>query len=262
MSKNDYMMCAQAITLRFGGITALEAVEVNVGHSEILAIIGPNGAGKTCLLNCLNGFYHPQEGRIFFLDREITHLKPHKRAKLGIARTFQGLQVFPGLTVIDNLLTGRHFHMKTNAIQGFLYRPWTHREEMKERRKVEEIIDFLEMKQIRHKLVGSLSYGLRKRVDLGRALAMEPRVLLMDEPMSGMNLEEKEDMARFVIDIREAEDIPIVIIEHDMQVVMDIADRIYVLNWGRLIAEGKPQEIMKNREVIKAYLGEIDQNDK
>lgn len=262
MSKNNYLMCAQGITLRFGGITALEAVEVNVGHSEILAIIGPNGAGKTCLLNCLNGFYHPQDGRISFLDREITHLKPHKRAKLGIARTFQGLQVFPGLTVIDNLLTGRHIHMKTNAIQGFLYRPWTHREEMKERRKVEEIIDFLEMKQIRHKLVGSLSYGLRKRVDLGRALAMEPKILLMDEPMTGMNLEEKEDMARFVIDIREAKDIPIVIIEHDMQVVMDIADRIYVLNWGRLIAEGKPEEIMKNREVIKAYLGSTDQNDK
>jgi len=262
MSENNYLMCAQDITLRFGGITALEAVDVNVGHSEILAIIGPNGAGKTCLLNCLNGFYHPQGGRIFFLDREITYLKPHKRAKLGIARTFQGLQVFPGLTVIDNLLTGRHIHMKTNAIQGFLYRTWTHREEVRERSKVEEIIDFLEMKQIRHKLVGLLSYGLRKRVDLGRALAMEPKVLLMDEPMTGMNLEEKEDMARFVIDIREAKDIPIVIIEHDMQVVMDIADRIYVLNWGRLIAEGTPQEITKNREVIKAYLGAADQNDK
>lgn len=256
MKENSYLMRVHDITLSFAGIVALKDVNVNVGRSEILAIIGPNGAGKTCLLNCLNGFYHPERGQIFFCDQDITNLNPHKRAKLAIARTFQGLQVFPGLSVIDNLLTGRHIHMKTNAIQGFLYRHWTHREEMRNRWKVEEIIDFLEMKHIRHKLVGSLSYGLRKRVDLGRALAMEPKVLLMDEPMTGMNLEEKEDIARFVIDIREADDIPIVIIEHDMQVVMDIADRIYVLNWGHVIAEGKPEEIKKDREVIKAYLGE------
>lgn len=257
MKENSYCMQAKDITLWFDGIQALQDVNVNVDHSEILAVIGPNGAGKTCLLNCLNGFYHPQKGQIFLQDKDITRLEPHKRARFGIARTFQGVQLFSGLSVIDNLLTGRHLHMKTNAIQGFFYRPWTHREEMDNRRKVEEIVDFLEIKHIRHKLVGSLSYGLRKRIDLGRALAMEPKVLLMDEPMAGMNLEEKEDMARFVIDIREANDIPIVIVEHDMQVVMDIADRIYVLNWGHLIAEGEPQEIKRNPEVIKAYLGEV-----
>ncbi len=250
------MIRTSGLRLRFGGVTALTDVSTRVGLSEILAVIGPNGAGKSCLLNCMNGFYHPQEGRVFFGEREITGCKPHSIARLGVARTFQGIQLFPGLSVIDNLLTGRHIFMKTNAVQGFIYRFWTHREEMNERHKVEEIIDFLEIKHIRHKLVGELSYGLRKRIDLGRALAMEPRVLLMDEPMAGMNLEEKEDMARFIIDIREAHDIPIVIVEHDMQVVMDIADRIYVLNWGNVIAEGKPVEIRKNSEVIKAYLGE------
>lgn len=256
MKENGYSIRVQDLSLWFEGVVALQDINVYVGRSEILAIIGPNGAGKTCLLNCMSGFYHPQKGEIFFDDLDITDMQTHKRAGLGIARTFQGVQLFPGLSVIGNLLTGRHLHMKTNAIQGFFYRPWTHHEEMRERRKVEEIIDFLEIKHIRHKLVGSLSYGLRKRIDLGRALAMEPKVLLMDEPMAGMNLEEKEDMARFVIDIREANDIPIVIVEHDMQVVMDIADRIYVLNWGHMIAEGTPEEIKKNPEVIKAYLGE------
>jgi len=256
MRKNTWSIRAKDLTLSFDRIDALNGVTINVASSEILAIIGPNGAGKTCLLNCLNGFYHPQRGQILLGDQEITSLRPHQRAKLGMGRTFQGVQLFPGLSVIDNLLTGRHIHMKTNALQGFFYRHWTHREEIRERRKVEEIIDFLEMKQIRHKLVGALSYGLRKRVDLGRALAMDPSVLIMDEPMAGMNLEEKEDMARFVIDIREAKNIPIVIVEHDMQVVMDIADRIYVLNWGNLIAEGKPEEIKKDPVVIEAYLGE------
>ena len=250
------MIRTSGLDLRFGGVIALADVSVNIRRSEILAVIGPNGAGKSCLLNCMNGFYHPQSGKVFFGDIEITHMKPHKIAKLGMARTFQGLQIFPGLSVIDNLLTGRHMHMKTNALQGFFYRHWTHREEMRERRRVEEIIDFLEIKHIRHAIVGALSYGLRKRIDLGRALAMEPKVLLMDEPMAGMNVEEKEDMARFVIDIREAMDIPVVIIEHDMQVVMDIADRIYVLNWGNVIAEGNPKEIKANPEVIQAYLGE------
>jgi branched-chain amino acid transport system ATP-binding protein len=256
MKKDNWLMRALDISLSFDGIMALNGVTAKVAPSEILAIIGPNGAGKTCLLNCFNGFYHPQKGHLFLGDQDITSLKPHKRAKLGIGRTFQGVQLFPGLSVIDNLLTGRHMHMRTNALQGFFYRYWTHREEMRERRKVEEIIDFLEIKNIRHKLVGSLSYGLRKRVDVGRALAMDPLILIMDEPMAGMNLEEKEDLARFVIDIREAKDIPIVIVEHDMQVVMDIADRIYVLNWGNLIAEGKPEEIKKNPAVIEAYLGE------
>ena len=256
MAGNGYLIRTTGLELRFGGVIALTDVSVNLGRSEILAIIGPNGAGKSCLLNCMNGFYHPQNGRVFFEDKDITNMKPHRIAKLGVARTFQGIQLFPGLTVIENLLTGRHIYMKTNAVQGFLYRFWTHREEMRERRMVEEIIDFLEIKHIRHAIVGALSYGLRKRIDLGRALAMEPKVLLMDEPMAGMNLEEKEDMARFIIDIREDMDIPVVIVEHDMQVVMDIADRIYVLNWGNVIAEGKPEEIKKNPEVIQAYLGE------
>ncbi|MDY6851317.1 MAG: ABC transporter ATP-binding protein [Thermodesulfobacteriota bacterium] len=256
MNKNGFMMKTVGVSLRFGGVVALSDVSVNVGRSEILAIIGPNGAGKSCLLNCMNAFYHPQEGQIFFQDVDITRHKPHKIAALGVARTFQGVQLFPGLSVIENLLTGRHVYMKTNPLSDFFYRPWTHRQEMKERRRVEEIIDFLEIKDIRHQLVGSLSYGLRKRIDLGRALAMDPKMLLMDEPLAGMNLEEKEDIARFVIDIREAMDIPIVIVEHDMQVVMDIADRIYVLNWGNVIAEGTPEEIKRNPEVIQAYLGE------
>jgi len=249
-------MTTDGITLRFGGVVALSEVSVKVGHSEILAIIGPNGAGKSCLLNCMNAFYHPQKGQVLFQGINITQLQPHKIAKLGIARTFQGVQLFPGLNVIENIMTGRHMFMKTNLLTDFLYHPWSYKEEMRERRKVEEIIDFLEIKNIRHRIVGSLSYGLRKRIDVGRALAMEPKMLLMDEPLAGMNMEEKEDIARFIIDIREAMDIPIVIIEHDMHVIMDIADRIYVLNWGNVIAEGTPGEIKSNPEVIQAYLGE------
>lgn len=251
-----HLMTTDGITLRFGGVVALSEVSVKVGHSEILAIIGPNGAGKSCLLNCMNAFYHPQKGQVLFQGINITQLQPHKIAKLGIARTFQGVQLFPGLNVIENIMTGRHMFMRTNLLTDFLYRPWSYKEEMRERRKVEEIIDFLEIKNIRHRIVGSLSYGLRKRIDVGRALAMEPKMLLMDEPLAGMNLEEKEDIARFIIDIREAMDIPIVIVEHDMHVIMDIADRIYVLNWGNVIAEGTPGEIKSNPEVIQAYLGE------
>lgn len=255
MKTQQHLMKTVGLDLQFGGVKALSSVSISVEKSEILAIIGPNGAGKSCVMNCMNGFYRAQRGKIIFKDVDITNLKPHKIAAMGIARTFQGMQLFPGLSVINNLLTGRHLFMKTNLLQGFIYRWWTHREEMRERRKVEEIIDFLEIKHIRHELVGSLSYGLRKRVDLGRALATEPKVLLMDEPMAGMNLEEKEDMARFINDIREAMGIPIVLVEHDMQVVMDIADRIYVLNWGNVIAEGSPNEITQNPDVIKAYLG-------
>ena len=250
------VMRAENLTLRFGGVTALSDVSIDIRDGELLAIIGPNGAGKSCTLNCLNKFNAPQQGRLFFRDREITRMSPHAVARLGVGRTFQGLQLFNGLSVLDNLLAGRHLHMTTNALQGFFYWPWSHREELRERRRVEEIIDFLEIKQIRHRLVGSLSYGLRKRVDLGRALAMEPKVLLMDEPMAGMNVEEKEDMARFVIDIREALDISIVIVEHDMQVVMDIADRIVVLDWGHVIADGSPGDIGRHPRVITAYLGE------
>jgi branched-chain amino acid transport system ATP-binding protein len=247
---------AEGITLRFGGVTALSEVSFDIAASEIHAIIGPNGAGKSCTLNCLNGFNVPQQGRIRFGGRDIIGLAPHRIAQLGIGRTFQGLQLFAGLSVIDNLLTGRHMHMKIGALRGFIYRGWAEREELRERRRVEEIVDFLEIKNIRHKLVGSLSYGLRKRVDLGRALAMQPKLLLMDEPMAGMNLEEKEDMVRFILDIREAMDIPIVIVEHDMAVVMDIADRITVLDWGHVIARGDPKTIRRSPAVISAYLGE------
>jgi branched-chain amino acid transport system ATP-binding protein len=250
------IMRAEGVTLRFGGVTALSNVSLEIRPSEILAVIGPNGAGKSCTLNCFNGFNRPQQGRFFFQGSETTGLAPHRIAQLGVGRTFQGLQLFSGLSVIDNLMTGRHMHMRTGAVEGFFYWPFAHREEIAHRRNVEEIIDFLEIKQIRHRLVGSLSYGLRKRVDLGRALAMQPKVLLMDEPMAGMNLEEKEDMARFIIDIREALDIPILIVEHDMQVVMDIANRIVVLDWGHVIAEGPPAAVRKNPAVIKAYLGE------
>ena len=256
MPQGNSLLHTDRIVLRFGGVQALTDVSVHVDQSEILAIIGPNGAGKSCLLNCMNGFYRPQEGKVVFRGADLTTLRPHKIAKLGIARTFQGIQLFPGLSVIDNLLTGRHIYSRTNALQGFIYKYWTKREEVEQRRKIEEIIDFLEIKNVRHALVGRLSYGLRKRIDLGRALAMEPKILLMDEPMAGMNLEEKEDMARFIIDIREAMDIPVVIVEHDMQVVMDIADRICVLNWGHVIAEGNPDSIKQNPEVIQAYLGQ------
>jgi branched-chain amino acid transport system ATP-binding protein len=255
MGDTSYLMKTNAVNLSFGGVDALTQVSIEIRTDEILAIIGPNGAGKSSLLNCINGFYTPQEGSVFFRNVDITHFKPHKIAELGVGRTFQGIQLFPGLTVIENILTGRHRYLKSNPLTSFLYFPWTWREELREREKVEEIIDFLEIKNIRHHLVGSISYGLRKRLDIGRALASEPQVLLMDEPMAGMNQEEKEDLARFIIDIREDRKIPVVIIEHDMQVVMDIADRIYVLDWGHIIAEGTPAEIKKNPAVIKAYLG-------
>ena len=256
MGEGSHLLKVENLSLHFGGVEALSEIDINVGRSEILAIIGPNGAGKSCILNCMNGFYHPQQGRIFLNEIDITHLKSSKIASLGVGRTFQGIQVFPGLSTIDNLLTGRHLFMQTNMVQDFFYHIWGRRQETREREKVEEIIDFLEIKRHRHQKVGSLSYGLRKRIDLGRALAMEPKVLLMDEPMAGMNLEEKEDIARFIRDIREAMDIPIVLVEHDMQVVMDIADRIYVLEWGHVIAEGSPEEIKNDQKVIKAYLGE------
>lgn len=266
--KKDLINIAN-ISLSFGGVRALTDVSLEVRDNEILAIIGPNGAGKTALLNCISGFYKPQKGEIYFNGKRITRMRPDNLARLGIARTFQNIELYTGLSTQDNLMAARHVLMKQTFITGAIYFGWSHREEIKHRKIVEEIIDFLEIQSIRKNVVGVLPYGMRKRVELGRALALEPKVLLLDEPMAGMNLEEKEDIARFIIDVYEGQgdtypDTPvlkngiksIILVEHDMGVVMDIADRIVVLDFGHKIAEGTPAEIKSNTEVIKAYLGE------
>jgi len=234
----------------------LKDISLEVRAKEILAVIGPNGAGKTSLLNCINGFYRPQRGKIFFHGRDVTRLATHRIAKLGISRTFQKIELYTGLSTLDNLMAGRHMHLKRGTLSSFLYFGPASREEVAHRKVVEQIIDLLELESIRKKLVGLLPYGQRKRVELGRALAMEPKPLLLDEPMTGMNVEEKEEMARFILDIFELRKIPIVLIEHDMEIVVDISDRILVLDFGRKIAEGRPDEIVKNPDVIRAYLGE------
>ncbi len=243
--------------LSFGGLQVLHDVSFSVNSGEIYAIIGPNGAGKTSILNCLGGFYHQQKGEIFFDGNNISHISPDRRAALGLARTFQNIALFRGMTVLDNIKLGAHAHLKTGLLGAALYWGPAHREEMALREELEnEIIDFLEIEHIRKQPVGTLAYGLQKRVELARALAMQPKILLMDEPVAGMNAEETEDMVRFILDIQEERDLTIVIIEHDMRMIMDISDRIMVLNFGQKIAEGNPQEVQKHPEVLKAYLGE------
>jgi len=272
-NENNVKIRIDNLSLSFGGVNALTDVSLDIRANEILAIIGPNGAGKTCLLNCINGFYKPQKGDIYFDGRKITRIRPDRAARLGLARTFQNIELFTGLSSLENIMAARHVLMKHNFLSGALYFGPAHKEEIKHRGTVEDIIDFLEIEPIRKKVVGMLPYGMRKRVELGRALALEPKVLLLDEPMAGMNLEEKEDIARFIIDIFEGQgatypDSPvlrdgvdcIVLVEHDMGVVMDIADRIAVLDFGRKIAEGTPGEIRNNPEVIAAYLGKKESN--
>lgn len=244
------------ISLSFGGINALQNVDFEINSGEIFAVIGPNGAGKTSLINSINGFYTPQRGRIFFEGADITNLPPFQRAKLGISRTFQNIALYTNATVLDNLMAARHIHMKSTMLAGALFWGPARREEIAHRRRVEEIIDFLELEPIRKSIVGTLSYGLRKRVELGRALALEPTLLLLDEPMAGMNIEEKEDMARFILDIHELQGATIMLIEHDIGLVMDISHRIAVIDFGLKIGEGSPEEISRDEAVINAYLGE------
>jgi branched-chain amino acid transport system ATP-binding protein len=249
------------IFMAFGGVQALMDISFEVKKGEIFSVIGPNGAGKTVLLNCINGLYHPQKGQIFFEGKEISKVKPHQRAEMGISRTFQKIELFKGTTVLDNIRLGRHIHLKTGLISGSLYVGKTAREELEHRDFIErEIIDLLEIEHIRDKVVGMLPYGLQKRVELARALALNPRIILLDEPLAGLNLEEVEDMARFILDINEEErwQTTCVLVEHDMGVVMDISHRVMALNFGEKIAEGTPPEIQKNPHVIKAYLGEVE----
>ncbi len=245
----------EQLSKQFGGVHALSRVSLEVRNGEILSVIGPNGAGKTTLVNCVNGVFHPEHGRIFLEGQEISHLPPNRIARLGVARTFQNIALFRGMTVLDNLMLGRHVRMRSGVFGSVIYWGLAQREEVRHRQVVERIIDFLEIEAIRKRPVGALPYGLQKRVELGRALALEPKVLLLDEPMGGMNVEEKEDMARFILDTNEEWGTTIVLIEHDMGVVMDISQRVVVLDLGMKIAEGSPQEVRNHPQVVKAYLG-------
>ena len=257
MSKTigDVILDVHNISLSFGGVKALSDISFNVREHEIRAIIGPNGAGKSSMLNCINGVYTPQQGNITFRGQTFSHMDSHQVAVMGVARTFQSLALFKGMSVLDNIMTGRNLRMKSNLLLQALRWGPAEREEMVHRRKVEEIIDFLEIQPYRKTPVGQLPYGLQKRVDLGRALALEPQVLLLDEPMAGMNVEEKQDMCRFILDVNDEFGTTVVLIEHDMGVVMDISDRVVVLDYGKKIGDGTPDEVRRNPEVISAYLG-------
>ncbi len=251
----DVVLHVDNISLSFGGVKAITDVSFEVKEREIFAIIGPNGAGKTSMLNVINGFYHPQEGTITYKSMVRSRMRPYEAAKSGIARTFQNVALFRGMSTLDNIMTGRLLKMKGNFVTDCLYWGPAEKEEIKHREAVEEIIDFLEIQAIRKVPVGRLPYGLQKRVELGRALAMEPDLLLLDEPMAGMNVEEKEDMSRFVLDVNEEFGTTIALIEHDMGVVMDISDRVMVLDYGRKLADGTPDVVRADKDVIDAYLG-------
>ena len=251
----DVILDVRNISLRFGGVKALTDISFDVREHEIRAIIGPNGAGKSSMLNCINGVYQPQEGTITFRGQHFKHMNSRQVAEMGVARTFQNLALFKGMSVVDNIMTGRNLKMRCNLLQQALRLGAAQREEDEHRAFVERIIDFLEIQPFRKTPVGRMPYGLQKRVDLGRALAMEPQVLLLDEPMAGMNVEEKQDMCRFILDVNDEFGTTIVLIEHDMGVVMDISDRVVVLDYGKKIGDGTPEEVRNNEEVISAYLG-------
>ncbi|MFP4475523.1 MAG: ABC transporter ATP-binding protein [Desulfatibacillaceae bacterium] len=256
---SDVLLELEGVHMYFGRIAALAGVDLRVRNGEIHSIIGPNGAGKTVMMNCISGLYRPQRGNVYYKGKKINHVSPHQRAKLGIARTFQKIELFGGMTVLDNIRLGRHIHLKSGIFSGSFYMGKTRREEIKARKFIEEdIIDLLEIESIRGKKVSMLPYGLQKRVELGRALALEPELLLLDEPLAGLNLEEVEDMARFILDINEEKrwGVTCILVEHDMGVVMDISHSVFVLNFGNKITDGPPEKVQSNPEVIAAYLGE------
>jgi branched-chain amino acid transport system ATP-binding protein len=261
VKEGDVLLELEDIHMSFGKVNALAGISLQVRKGEIHSIIGPNGAGKTVMMNCINGLYHPQQGDIYYKGQKINHLRPYERAKLGMSRTFQKVEVFGGMSVLDNIRLGRHIHLKSGIVSGSFYIGKTGREEVEHRKFIEEeIIDLLEIQHIRSKPTGMLPYGLQKRIELGRALALNPELLILDEPLAGLNLEEVEDMARFILDINEEKrwKVTCLLVEHDMGVVMDLSDRVFVLNFGNMIMDGTPEEVQNNPEVIKAYLGEED----